>query len=377
MILVLGALVGLMAISALAIDVGLVWAARTQLQNASDAAALAAAANMIDRDGPSVTADDAFDAATAVASENGAISRENLVLPQSDVSLGSWDLMSRSFDAGVDLSDPDAVNAVQVTTRLDGVANGPVPAFFSRVIGREGFSVGASATAYLGYAGGVGPGEVELPIAIDCCKLKGPNCQQDYCQTVSTNPPNPCPLASPQSDGVTTVSCLRFRTTAAQNACWTALDTDTSSISATGLRDIIRTGNATQLYPDDSIFVDNGDKASVVREISNRFHGEAGYSGHGSGVDRYPPYDGRADSWVASLPVVECQEGSNCATGSAAGLAGFVCIEIREIERAPLNLLRVRFMCDTDPLFDECNIGRTTTGGLDFGIRADVPVLVR
>ena len=44
MIVVLGALVSLIAVSSLAIDLGIVWAARTQLQNAADAAALAGAA---------------------------------------------------------------------------------------------------------------------------------------------------------------------------------------------------------------------------------------------------------------------------------------------------------------------------------------------
>jgi hypothetical protein len=376
MILVAGSLVGLIAVCALAMDVGLVWAARTQLQNASDAAALAGAANLIDTAVPSVTGTDAVNASIEIAGQNGAISHASLVLPQADVTIGNWDIEGRTFDSGVDLSDPNAVNSVRVTTRLDNVANGPVPAFFSRVIGRDGFSVGASATAYLGYAGGVGPGEVELPIAIDCCKLRGANCENDYCETIGTNPPNPCSLDEPQDDGISTVSCLEFHSTEEQNACWTALDSDSASVSANDLRRLIEDGNATQISSSEAVYVDNGDKASVIRELDNKFYGEAGYTGQGAGVDRYSPYDGRADSWVASLPVVACQDDANCATGRAAQIVGFVCIEIREIEEAPLNLIRGRFLCSTDPLFDECDLGRSTTGGLDFGIRADVPVLV-
>ena len=239
------------------------------------------------------------------------------------------------------------------------------------------FSVGASAVAYLGYAGGIAPGEVDLPIAIDCCKLKGPNCEQDYCQTVSSSPPNPCPLDEPQADGITSVSCLEFHNTDDQNACWTALDTGSPTVSARDLRNLVSDGNPTQISSSDAIYVDNGDKASVVMELNDKFYGESSYSGQGSGTDRYEPYDGRADSWVASLPVVACQDDANCATGSAAQLVGFVCFEIREIETAPLNLIRGRFLCESDPLFDECDLGRSTTGGLDFGIRADVPVLVR
>ena len=92
--------------------------------------------------------------------------------------------------------------------------------------------------------------------------------------------------------------------------------------------------------------------------------------------DRYPPYDG-PDSWVVGFPVVECQSDDNCAGGSSAAVVGFVCFEIREIEAPPLELIRGRFLCESDPLFEECDIGRTTTGGFNFGLRADTPVLVQ
>jgi hypothetical protein len=39
--------------------------------------------------------------------------------------------------------------------------------------------------------------------------------------------------------------------------------------------------------------------------------------------------------------------------------------------------IRGRFLCPTDPLFEEeCDIP-TGSGGDDFGIRADIPVLVQ
>jgi len=38
---------------------------------------------------------------------------------------------------------------------------------------------------------------------------------------------------------------------------------------------------------------------------------------------------------------------------------------------APANL------CPSDPLFAECDLGPSTTGGDDYGIRAQIPVLVR
>jgi Flp pilus assembly protein TadG len=377
MIIVLVALVALIAMSSLAIDVGVLWAARTQLQNAADAAALAGAMNLIDKAGPTVTADAATTAAVQVCGQNGAVGNASLALPTSDVVIGNWDIDASTFDPNVSLTDPAAVTAVNVDTRLDSVANGPVPAFFSRVLGRQTFDVAAMATAYLGFAGRLGPGQIDLPIAIDCCKLRGNNCSEDYCTTITTHPPNPCDLTAPQDDGVTTVSCLEFDPTNDQNACWTQLSESDPSTNSNDLRHIVEDGNPGDLSNIMSIFLDNGSKAAVVHELANAFYGDGSYSSQPRGVDRYYPKDGVSDSWVQGITVVECQEEMHCATGSTARIVGFVCIEIREIELSPLNLIRGRFLCPDDPLFRECDIGRTGTGGLDFGIRADIPVLVR
>jgi len=75
--------------------------------------------------------------------------------------------------------------------------------------------------------------------------------------------------------------------------------------------------------------------------------------------------------------VIECQTGDHCAGGTHAMMVGFVCFEIREVLVAPDKVIKGRFLCPSDPLFDQCPIGPTGTGGDDFGIRADFPVLVR
>jgi uncharacterized membrane protein len=74
MITVLVALVALLAIASLAIDGGMLWAARTQMQNAADGAALAAGRNLIDADAPAVTLAAAEAAAVSTASQNLAVS---------------------------------------------------------------------------------------------------------------------------------------------------------------------------------------------------------------------------------------------------------------------------------------------------------------
>jgi hypothetical protein len=75
--------------------------------------------------------------------------------------------------------------------------------------------------------------------------------------------------------------------------------------------------------------------------------------------------------------VVECQTGIYCSNGSETEIVGFVCFEVREVETVPGKIIRGRFLCPTEPLFEaECDI-TTGSGGDDFGIRADIPVLVQ
>jgi hypothetical protein len=377
MISVLVALVALIAAAALAIDVGLVWAARTQLQNAADAAALAGAANVIDKAGPAVTQTAAEAAAASFSSQNEAVAAPSVLVDPTEVRIGAWDFDTSTFDDSVNLSDPNEVNAVDVVARLDGSPNSPVPAFMARILGRDSFDVTTQATAYIGYAGKLGEGVVELPIAIDCCKLRGPNCEQDYCQTITTNPPNACPLDIPQTEGANTVSCLQFHNTADQNACWTQFDGSDPSINTAELRELVETDYQGEAWVPMPMYVDNGDKTPVIQEIYDRMHGQGKYVGNGEGTDRYLPNDGVADSWVTVLPVINCQTDDHCATGDPATMVGVVCFEIREILVTPEKIIKGRFLCEGDSLFDQCDVGSTGTGGLDFGVRADHPVLVR
>jgi len=381
MVTVLAALVALIAAAALAIDVGLVMVARTQLQNATDAAALAGAANLIDKSGPTVTLTAAQNAVHSQAALNKSVAEavpDGVAVAAADIAVGKWDFATHTFNSSVDVSDPDEVNAVDVTTRQDGIANSPVPTIMARIVGRDHFAVTAQATAYIGYAGRVGKGKLDLPIAIDCCKLRGADCKQDYCETTAT-PPQACPLTEtvPASQGPATVSCLEFSNTADQNACWTNYDGESASVGASSVTQLVKTGYQEEVESLFPIFVDNGTKTGAIKEVYDRMQGKApGYS-EPAGTDRYPPFDGKSDSWVVGLPVIECQTEDKCSAGTHAQMVGFVCFEIREVLATPEKVIKGRFLCPSDPIFDECPIGPTGTGGDDFGIRADFPVLVR
>jgi hypothetical protein len=374
MIAVLVSLVALIAAGALAIDAGAIWVARTHLQNAADAAALAGAKDLVDSTG-NVSLSVAQSQALSFGAQNESIHESVTILP-GDLEFGSWDPDARTFDTSVDLSDPELVTALKVRTRADGSPNSPVSAFFSRVLGRTSFDVGAEAIAYLGFAGPPGPGGVPLPIAIDCCELRGsPHCDQDYCATINSNPPNPCMLDDPQDDGVTQVSCLEFFSTPEQNACWTSLEQFDSSVNTPEMLDIIRNNNMDEVP--DYIQLDNGTKTPVISEINDRFQGSGNWDlSNRSGEDIYLPKTGVADSWVVALPVVECQDSDNCAGSQPALIVGFVCFEIREVVVTPDKIIRGRFLCPGDDAMDRCDLPSSSGGG-PFGIRAQFPVLVQ
>jgi Flp pilus assembly protein TadG len=380
MITVLVALVALLAIASLAIDGGMLWAARTQMQNAADGAALAAGRNLIDADAPAVTLAAAEAAAVSTASQNLAVSTPSITLLPADITYGDWDLDTRTFNSGVDLTNPDEVTAVEVVARLDNSTTGRIPSYLAGVLGRDDFAVTANATAYLGFAGGLSPGFAELPIVIDCCKLAGSDCKQDYCATIATNPPNPCSLDDPQLTGANDVSCLEFFNSSDQNACWTEFDPGNSSVNTSDLLDVVQDGNPVEISTDVPIYIDNGTKTPVISEINDKFLGDGYYVGEGKGVDRYtnpPGQPSKPDSWVVGFPVVECQTDKHCAGGDPTDIVGVVCFEIREIIVTPDKIIRGRFLCEGDALLEECDIGLTKSGGLDFGTRADLPVLVR
>jgi hypothetical protein len=135
-------------------------------------------------------------------------------------------------------------------------------------------------------------------------------------------------------------------------------------VSVPGMTDIIQNGN-----PDDigdvPIHLDNGTKTPVVQDIKDKFDAE-GSDTNGDGI---------VDSWVVSLPVVECQNpGDKCASGDTQHIVGFLCMDIREIIVTPDKIIKGDFICSTDSRCDKPGFG--PGGGLIGSISADYPVIV-
>lgn len=364
-VMALGALV---AVAAWATETGRMWQVKSQLQAIADTSALAGVGNLLSNDFQTVNQGAATTAATTLGSAHRILG-DPLAIPPGDVDAGSWELDTQTFTPLPGSTDPDEVRAVRVRTRRDDTANGPVPTVLGAAMGVASISVNTEAIAYWGFAGEGGPGVADLPIALDCCAISGASpgsaCEQNYCDTISASIPNPCPLSYGG-----TATCLEFHSTPEQNACWTVFDGDSPAINTPDLNDLVETGNVTDIGG--PIYVDNGTKTPVIREIRDRFEGRGGYSpGEGTDTDG----DGTVDSWVVTLPVVECQNpGANCAGGSPADVVGFVCFDIQEILVTPDKIIKGRFVCANDPRCDTDGLG---PGGIIPGaISAQYPVIV-
>jgi len=144
---------------ALAIDVGMLYETKAELQRTADAAALAAAWDLVLDDrrmigdaGVSLAAVDSRARAVEVASLNTVL-RSPLQVDPNDGNAANGDVVFGW------LADPEnhstnlvpavntQTNAVQVVARRDNVRNGPVPLLFARIFGATASNVSARAVA--------------------------------------------------------------------------------------------------------------------------------------------------------------------------------------------------------------------------------------
>ena len=158
------ALTGLVALTGAAVDLGVVYSARSELQNATDAAAMAGAAELVtDIDGDQVVETNysgARDSAIGFVESNTMVTEDLVWNEESDMyEAGLWDFDLNDFSMLGDSADPDDLNAVRVSMQR------PVDMLFAKVVGLDQVQVGVSSTAFLGCAGS--GGKADLPIAIN------------------------------------------------------------------------------------------------------------------------------------------------------------------------------------------------------------------
>jgi Flp pilus assembly protein TadG len=165
-------MVVMLAMAAMALDVGHALVARNELQNAADAGALAGAralgliyesmpsssyASYVISTGDTATVSSAVQSTALLNAAAGA----NISVNGGDIQVGVWDSATRTFTPTANVP-----RAVRVITRRDGAANGPISTFLAQVIGVTSVNVNAVATAQLTAIGSSIPGALDLPLAI-------------------------------------------------------------------------------------------------------------------------------------------------------------------------------------------------------------------
>jgi len=179
----------LLGFAALAVDIGYLYVIRNELQNGADAGALAGAGALYLDDGSAVNPDAnqvAYVMATANESQSEPVEVQWSGGNSGDVERGHWTLSTRTFTPNPSLdatqlwgrtaaeldADLNFINAVRVRARREAT---PATAFFSTIFGRESFALAADAVAYLGYAGPRDASEFDAPIAICSYSILGAN----------------------------------------------------------------------------------------------------------------------------------------------------------------------------------------------------------
>jgi len=163
-------LIVVIAILALAIDLGHIFLVKSELQRVADSAALAGALRLMTPNSgvsPGVTAVSpdcarAITAAQAVGTQNNTDGQPT-TLAHIAVSLGTW---SGTTFTDTGCASPTLVNAVQA------VASRATDIYFGGIItGSNTINLSALATVLVGTVGGLPPGYPTLPIEVDSDKL--------------------------------------------------------------------------------------------------------------------------------------------------------------------------------------------------------------
>lgn len=304
LVLIAIVLVMLIAFAALALDVGHLYVVRNELHNAADAGALAGARRLLNSDGSVFFG--ANDIAHTAAEANRAdrvaveVNWTNGQNNDSDVERGHWSFQTQTFTANpndqmalwwqipsatLDL-DVNFINAVRVKARRE---NPQADSFFARILGFIGFDVYAEAVAYIGFAGKLNPEEVDLPIAI-------------------------CREAVVDADGKYSCSLGRMVTNSqdSETAAWTDFSQEPCSGGANSNSIIPCAGNGSPLVFGNNIGVINGEDQADFKQFWDCWWANSA---------------GGTKPWRVMLPVIECAPGSG-KVPPCTRLVGAVAIDI-------------------------------------------------
>jgi len=327
----------LLAFGAAALDVGHALVARNELQNVSDAAALAgtrALGSVYEGMTPAeqqayvLTSGDRaiVEAAVQTAANANTAAGVSITINSSDIQIGIW-------DQGTKVLTPTAnqPKSVRVLSRRDGSANGAISTFLANVIGMSSVSVNAVATADLTAVGQTAPGQLDVPFGISEYYYT-----QFGCGDAIKFYPN---------DG-TPIACSAWHTF------------DLSPPNANTLRNTVIDGMTNGTYtspgtsPGDTLNFINGNVASAFPNLINLYNTKKDSNGY----------------WDVFVPVYQSPD-CTPPTGPIP-IIGYAEARITNVQGSPDHLIEATVLCN---IFE----GNTTGGGPPFGpVLSTIPGLV-
>ncbi|MDE2341918.1 MAG: hypothetical protein KGL63_00770 [Betaproteobacteria bacterium] len=244
-LIVAAALVGLLAIVALAVDIGHLLVVRNQAQNAVDAAALRGAAFLyspgsntpdFSPSGPAVTN------ATAAVPLNIAVTANDTVT----VSANAWNALSTAGKTG------DAAVQVSLTKQ--------VPLYFAPFFGLHQSNVSATAIAIVQSPTVLGPGGVNMPLAIGACMYSL------YWNSNTNQPMNDPATGQPYVFQIS--SSYGYGNPTCYSGQWTPLSGSQDN-SDSSIQNALAHGNSSTLKPGDSLWLQTGDENDLYNLVNN------------------------------------------------------------------------------------------------------------
>jgi hypothetical protein len=359
----------LLGVTAFAIDFGYRHVVRNELQNAADAAALAAARELGEIYGTlTYTEQQTYVAdpstiipiAQEAALLNYAGDVGSLALNASDVIIGDWDFAqdpSAADPLTPTLNQPDAV---RVIIRRDGDANGPIQTFFAPIFGIPTLEVKALATAALSPLSTIEEGGLPIPVGISEEWFDPANWaaeEKGYCDQT-----------------------IKFYPTGGLSGCagWNIYQVkDKGSASASDLKKVISWSNpwcdpAGENYNKDYCFKDYDPD---FKSPAINGGGNDSFTFTGGVAETALPYfealyNANKDSdgnWGVTVPVYESDSCQDNPSGQIP-IIGFASAVITGIELTPNKTIQAKVICElTEP-------GRGSGG--NFGTNGSVPGLV-
>ena len=330
-------LVVLLAMGAAAIDIGHALVARNELQNVSDAAALAGTRALgVMYEGLTVAEQQTYvlssgDAAAVIAAVQATASANtaagvSITIDPADVAIGTWDPYTRTHTPTV-----NQPKAVRVLSRRDASANGAISTFLANIVGMSSVDVRAVATADMSAVGQTAPGQLDVPFGISEFYFTQFGCG-DYIKFY----PN---------DG-TPQACSAWHTF------------DLSPANANTLRNTVIDGMTNGTYqspgtsPGDTLNFINGNVASAFPNLINLYNAKKDANGN----------------WDVFIPVYESP---SCAPPNGAiPIIGYAEARITNVQGSPDHLIEATILCN---IFE----GNTTGGGPPYGpVLSTIPGLV-